>query len=82
MERNDRTGMKIILTKEAKLFAKSLRSGEIIEITDHLYFFEEEGIRSLCGEDMFGGRWEIWVEMPADIVFRSNGLSLTHDSNL
>jgi hypothetical protein len=56
---------KILLTAETKIFAKNPRTGEVIEISNNLYFFEEEGICDLSGEDMYGDKWEIWIEVPS-----------------
>ncbi|HEY9879494.1 MAG TPA: hypothetical protein V6D29_13645 [Leptolyngbyaceae cyanobacterium] len=58
---------KIPLVAGVRIFAKSPHTGDVIEITNNLYFFEEEGILGLddC-EDMFGLKWEIWIEVPGN----------------
>lgn len=54
---------KIILTTGNKIFAKSPHTGEVFDITNDLYFFEKEGIQALDCKDIFGAKWEIWIEL-------------------
>lgn len=71
---------KILLTPETRIFAKNLKDGETIEITDNLYFFEEEGILELGETDHYGNHWEIWVELPESDRF--NPLKTTYIPSL
>ncbi|MBW4580701.1 MAG: hypothetical protein KME42_14140 [Tildeniella nuda ZEHNDER 1965/U140] len=55
--------MKVELKPGVRIFAKDLKTGEVTEITDWLYFFEEEGIRDLSGEG-HGASYTFWIETP------------------
>lgn len=55
--------MKIPLIHGIRMFAKNKKTLEVTEITNHLYFFEEEGIREI-GEEGDHQGYEIWIELP------------------
>jgi urease beta subunit len=40
---------------------------DIIDVSNHLYFFEENGIEDLNGEGRYGERYTIYVEMDEDV---------------
>lgn len=62
--------MNVKTTPKSQIFVVNLTTGETINITHNLYFFEEEGFRFYGDTDLFGNKYEIRLtnveEIPDD----------------
>jgi len=51
------------IPKVASLWVKNTRTGERTEVTDNLYWFEENSVSSMSGESASGDVYEIYASL-------------------
>jgi hypothetical protein len=62
--------------KVTKLFVRNKKTGDIQNISDFLFFFEEEGIREMGDRAHDGNEYEILAQVEGTIVNQVNYISM------
>jgi DNA-binding GntR family transcriptional regulator len=61
------------MRKIAKLFVRDIKTGEIRDISDFLYFFEEESIREIGDRAHDGSKYEILAQVEDEPIVITAG---------
>ena len=61
----DNSNPRLIRLCDVRLFAVECRHGEVFELNDNLYFFEEEGITDVSGNG-HNKDYQLFIELPDD----------------